>query len=145
MNKCISIAPVVVCFTAADGTRTSLLEHVLYENSVAIGQVFTSPTDTETPIDVSTGTITAGACPIFSPDIELDDFCDALTDGSMIPFLRQTVTYFDPNGLVIAPMIITDYELDGITPYTVVGTVQDDCGCEPKGSLGTVTDWTVLN
>lgn len=142
--SCLNTAPVVVCFTAANGTRTSLLEHVIYEKGVAVGQAFTTAADTETLIDVSGGTVVAGACPVFTPDIEMDDYCNILPDGTRVPFLRRTITNFDANGAVVEPMVINNYELDGVTPYVVVGTVEDDCGCKPKGSLGTITNWSAL-
>lgn len=145
MSKCINTAPVVVCFTeTATGAKTSLLEHVVYEKGVAIGQVFTTAADTETPFDISGGTVVAGACPVFTPDIEIDDFCDILADGTRVPFLRRTIINFDANGTVVDPMIVNDFELDGVTAYTVAGTVEDDCGCKPIGSLGTITDWADL-
>lgn len=147
MSKCINTAPVIVCYTDAGGIKTTLLEHVIYENGVAIGQVFTSASDTETPIDTSTGTISAGACPVFTPDVEWEQRCDdTLNDGSVVvPFMCQVVTSFDANGVVVAPSVTTNYALDKVTPYTVLGTVLDECPCVPKGSLGTITDWTALS
>lgn len=144
MSKCINTAPVTVCYTDAAGIRTTLLEHVIYEQGVAIGQVFTTASDTETPIDVSAGTVTAGACPIFTPDIEFEVLCDIQADGTTVEFIRRSITSFDPNGLVIDPIQVDDFELDKVTAYTVTGTVEEDCGCVPKGSLGTITDWADL-
>lgn len=146
MSKCISTTPVVVCFTAADGTKSNLLEHVIYEQGVAIGQVFTTADDTETPFDVSTGVVTAGACPVFAPDVEFEQRCDdTLGDGTVVvPFMCQIITSFDASGAAIAPPLVTTYELDKVTPYTVLGTVLEECPCVPKGSLGTITDWADL-
>lgn len=146
MSKCINTAPVVVCYTDAGGLKTSLLEHVVYEAGIAIGQVFTTADDTETPFDVSTGTVVAGACPVFTPDVEWEQRCDdTLNDGTVVvPFMCQVVTSFDPSGVPIAPSVVTNYGLDKTTPYTVLGTVLDECPCVPKGSLGTITDWADL-
>jgi hypothetical protein len=142
MSKCVTTAPVVVCFTAADGTRTSLLEHVIYgKDGAAIGQAFTTAADTETLVDVSAGTITAGACPIFTPDIEWDDYCDVQVDGTFTAFVRRTITSFDANGAVIDPVQVNDFETDQVTPYVVTGTVEDECPCLVNASLGTITSW----
>jgi len=146
MSKCVTTSPVVVCFTAADGTKQTLLEHVIYNNNgQAIGQAFTTASDTETLIDVSTGTILAGACPVFSPDVEWDDLCDVQTDGTFVPFVRRSITTFDVNGTPVDPVTINDFELDQVTAYTVTGTVEDECPCLQVGSLGTVTDWSDLD
>lgn len=144
MANCINTAPVLVCFTAADGTKSTLLEHVIYENGISIGQAFTTVDDTETIFDVSTGTITGGACPIASPDVEWEQLCDIQADGSSIPFFCRTITYFDANGDVIVPVATANFELDKVTDYTVVGTVGQCPDCQPVGSLGTITDWTAL-
>lgn len=55
--------------------------------------------------------------------------CDRLPDGECIPFIRRTVTDCE-TGAVVSTI---DLELDGVTPYTVVGEVMDcdDCGCQP--------------
>ena len=145
MSKCLTTAPVVVCFTAADGTRTTLLEHVIYgPEGAPIGQAFTTAADTETIVDVSAGTIDAGACPIFTPDIEFDDYCDVQADGTFTAFVRRVITSFDPNGVVIDPAQVDDFESDLVTPYVVTGTVVDECPCLAQSSLGTITDWSVL-
>jgi len=119
MGNCIQTVPVAVCFTAADGTRTTLLEHVIYSEGVPVGQAFTTADDTETIVDVSGGTIAAGACPVFTPDIEWDDFCDVQADGTFTAFVRRSITSFDANGAVVDPVQVDDFELDKVNPYTV--------------------------
>lgn len=148
MSKCIETRPVAACFTAtADGSRTSLLEHVVYENGVAIGSVFTTPDDVETPFDITAGTVSSGPCPVPSPDVEWEQRCDdTLNDGTVVvPFVCRITTNFDASGTPIVPSVVETFELDKVTPYTVAGTVLAECPCVPKGSLGVITDWSVLN
>jgi len=51
-----------------------------------------------------------------TPDVEFEVLCD-LDAGAATPFLRHYQA--DPSGAVVT----TDYELDGVTAYTVVGAV----------------------
>lgn len=145
MSKCINTAPVAVCFTAENGTKQSLVGHVLYEQGVAIGQAFTTADDTETIVDVTGGTITAGACPVFQPDVEFEQLCDVLADGTIVQFICRTITSFDANGDVVDPVATAYFELDKVTPYVIAGTVEK-CNdeCEPVGSMGTITAWAQL-
>lgn len=142
--SCLNTAPVLVCYTLPDGTKQTLIEHVVYENGVSIGQGFSTADDTETLIDTSAGTITAGACPVPLPDVEWERLCDVQTDGSSIPFYCQVITSFDAQCLPIVPSATANYELDKVTPYVVVGTVDICPDCQPVGSLGTITDWASL-
>lgn len=140
MSKCVNLSPVLVCYT--DGTtwaKTTLIEHVIYENGVAIGQAFTTVDDTETIFDVSGGTVTGGACPIASPDVEWEKLCDLNATGDVVEFFRRSITSFDANGAVVVPVAVADFALDKVTPYTVAGTVVS-CqeGCDTVGSLGTI-------
>ena len=147
MSACINTAPVVVCFTAGDGTKQSLIEHIIYNaDGISIGQAFTTASDTETIIDVSGGTVTAGACPVPSPDVEWSTKCDDVnSDGTdLVPFACQVVTSFGADCLPIVPSVVATYELDKITPYTVVGDVLEECPCALVSSLGTITDWADL-
>lgn len=144
MSQCVHTAPVVVCFTAADGTQTSILEHVIYDaNGAAIGQAFTTVDDTETIFDVSGGTVSAGACPVASPDVEWEKQCDVQADGTVIEFYCRVITSFDAAG--VPTSTTANFELDKVTAYTPTGTVEA-CGadCDPVGSLGTITAWTDL-
>lgn len=140
MSKCVNIAPLLVCYTdGVTGAKTTLIEHVLYENGVAIGQGYTTVGDTETIFDVSAGTVTGGACPIASPDVEWAQLCDVQADGSIVEFFRRTVTSFDANGAVVVPVSVADFALDKVTAYTVTGTVTTcNQDCDLIGSVGTI-------
>lgn len=140
MSKCVNPSPLLVCFTdGTTGAKTTLVAHVLYENGVSIGQAFTTVGDTETIFDVSGGTVTAGACPIASPDVEWEKLCDLQADGSIVEFFRRSITSFDANGAVIVPVAVADFALDKVTAYVVTGTVitcNEDC--DLVGSVGTI-------
>ena len=145
MSKCVTTVPVTVCFTAADGSRQNLLEHVVYnENGAAIGQTYTTADDTTTIFDVSGGTVFAGQCPTYQPQVQQDDWCDVQADGSIVEFVRRSIINFDENGQVIDPVQVDDFATDLITPYTVTGTPTDECPCGPTAPLGTITDWSQL-
>lgn len=144
MPACINTAPVLVCYTAPDGAKTTLIEHIIYENGAAIGQAYTTVNDTETVFDVSAGTITGGACPVIPPDVEWKELCDVQADGSYTPFVCRVITSFDANCEVIDPVVTDYFELDKITAYTPTGTVGECPDCQPTGSLGTITDWSAL-
>ena len=93
-----------------------------------------------TPVDTSAGTVTAGACAITPPDVEQQVLCDVQADGSVIEFVRRTITTFDSTGA--ATTTVTDWETDYVTPYTPTGTVgacQQDC--DAITAQGVVSAW----
>ncbi|WP_433341729.1 hypothetical protein [Streptomyces sp. CA-253872] len=61
-----------------------------------------------------------------SRDVEVLQLCDASEDGDPVPFLRHLV-YTD--GAV--PLSVLDTELDGVTPYMLVGDAADCAAAEP--------------
>lgn len=143
--NCRETRPVVGCYTNAAGVPTSVLIHVIYEEGRAIGQAVTTADAAQTPIDTSTGTLVAGACPVAQPDVEWEKLCDEQANGSIIEFFRRSITRFDAAGAVIAPVEVADFALDKVTPYVVAGTVvtcNEDC--DPIGVVGTITAWTAI-
>lgn len=144
MSKCVDVAPILVCYTdGTTGAKTTILQHVIYEFGIAVGQGYTTVTDTETIFDISGGVVTGGACPIASPDVEWEKLCDELADGSIVEFFRRSITSFDANGDVVVPVTVADFALDKVTAYVVAGTViacNEDC--DLIGSIGTIAAWT---
>lgn len=140
MSKCVNLSPVLVCYTdSTTWAKTTLIEHVIYENGVAIGQAFTTIDDTETIFDISGGTVSGGACPLLSPDVEWVKLCDLDANGDVVEFRRRSITSFDANGAVIVPVAVADFALDKVTPYVVAGTiVACQEGCDTVGSVGTI-------
>lgn len=143
MSKCVNPTPLLVCFTdTVTGAKTTLIEHVIYENWVSIGQAFTTVDDTETIFDVSWGIVVGWACPIASPDVEWEKLCDLQADGSIVEFFRRSITSFDANGAVVVPVAVADFALDKVTAYVVTGVVTT-CNedCDLVGSVGTIAAW----
>jgi len=144
MSLCKDYQTAEVCATAADGTRTTYTAS--YEMGVnAAGEsilVATRYLDADgTVVDLSAATVTAGACPVFAPDIEFERLCDVQTDGTFVEFLCRTVTSFDAAGAVIDPAQVDYFELDKVTPYVPTGTVGPCPDCPPAVAQGVLTTW----
>lgn len=91
-------------------------------------------------VDVSAGTVTAGACAIIPPDIEFEIACDTSATGVVTEFFHRIITTFDSTG---APTVtVVNVALDKVTPYVVTGTVgacsQD---CDPAVPDPSATAW----
>ena len=142
--SCRDVETSPACFTDATGDQRGLVLHTVYESGVVIASYFTEG-DGVTVVDTSTGTVAAGACPIAQPDVEWEELCDVLADGTVVPFLRRSVTRFDASGSVIDPVEVADFELDKVTAYTVAGTVRACPECTSTAPLGLITDLTLLN
>lgn len=145
MSKCLSKSIMPACFTAADGTRTTLVFHeICGKDGTPVAWGYTSIDDPETFVDTTGGTITAGACPIPSPDVEWEKLCDVQADGTSVSFYCQVITSFDGSGLPITPSAVANYELDKVTPYVITGTVTDCGDCPEIESIGLLTSWDTL-
>lgn len=85
------------------------------------------------------GTFSAGACPVAQPDVEFEQLCEKLADGSNKSFIRRSVTTF--NALNQATTTVSNFELDKVTPYVVVSEANvGQCSCEPLVNTGLVTN-----
>lgn len=136
------MATAEVCFN--NGTsNTTLVAHYEYGKdadgfTILVATRYTNAAGT--PVDTSAGTVTAGACALTPPDVEWEKLCDVQADGTIVEFFRRSITTFDSTG---APtVVVTDWELDKVTAYTVAGTVtvcNEDC--DPATALGTLTSW----
>jgi hypothetical protein len=148
MAKCIETRPIVACYTPSGGVPRTIYAHVVYEDGIPIGTAYTEATDIETPINVDFGlgdVVSAGACPVASPDVEWVKMCDKQLDGTVVKFVCRTVTYFDTTG-EISSTVVDNFELDKTTPYAPTGEVGDcKSDCEKIGTVGSITDWSVLN
>ena len=150
MSLCKDFETAEVCATAADGTRTTYVAHYEYGLGVRDETTGIAPTvlvatryanADGSPVDLDASTVTAGACPVYQPDIEFERLCDVLPDGNFTEFLCRTITSFDAAGAVIDPAQITYFELDKVTPYTPVGTVGPCPDCPPAVAQGVLTSW----
>lgn len=141
--QCTEMTTASACFTDADGNPQTVVAHYEYGKDAAGSTILVATRYTDaagTPIDTSLGTVSAGACPVASPDVEWEQRCDVQTDGSIVEFMCRVITTFAPDG---TPTSSTeDFELDKTTPYTVTGTVEA-CGadCEPATPAGVLTTW----
>lgn len=139
---CSQFTTAEVCFN--DGTvNQTLIAHYEYAKNADGVAILHKTRYTEadgTVVDTSAGTVTAGACALTPPDVEFEKLCDVQADGSVIEFLRRSITTFDSVG---EPTVaVTDWELDKVTEYAPAGTVaacnQD---CDAVTAQGVVTTW----
>lgn len=143
MSKlCTQMATAEVCFNNGTSNQT-LIAHYEYGvngtgDTILVATRYTNAAGV--PVDTAAGTVTAGACAITPPDVEYSKLCDVQADGSVVEFFRRTITSFDSTGE--ASVVVTDFELDKVTEYTVAGTVaacNEDC--DPATALGVLTTW----
>ena len=147
MSSCLNYSTAEVCFN--DGTTSqTLVAHYSYGTnadgeSVLVATRFSDAAGVV--IDTSAGTVTAGACAMeamIPATVTQKTLCDVQADNSIVEFCRTTVVTFNDDGSV-ASRNVTDYDLGGVTEYTVTGSVEDckDQGCEPAVSQGVLLDW----
>lgn len=141
--SCRSTEKVVSCFTDATGVPSSVFANTVYDSNGAIIALYFTDTS-GVVIDTSTGTVVAGACPVAQPDVEWEQLCDVLADGTVVQFIRRSITRFDTSGDVLDPVEVSDFETDKVTAYTVVGVVGDCDTCPDQAPLGLITDLTLL-
>lgn len=143
MSTCRTVDKEVACFTDAAGVPTSLFANTVYDgNGAAIALYYTDTAGVV--VDTSVGTVAAGACPVAQPDVEWEKLCDVMTDGTVVEFMRRSITRFDAAGNVIDPVEVADFETDKITAYVVAGAVGDCATCPVEAPLGLITDLTLL-
>lgn len=139
---CTQLATAEVCFN--DGSvNTTLIAHYEYGTNdegktILVATRFTDAAGE--PVDTAAGTVSAGACALTPPDVEYSKLCDVQADGTIVEFFRRTITNFDSTNTPTT--VVTDFELDKLTEYTVAGTVtvcNEDC--DPKAPEGVLATW----
>ena len=142
--SCFENTAPFVCASAADGTRTTLIAHYTYGKNAAgetlVESVHYTGAD-DVVVDTSAMKLSAGECPVISPDVEWTKLCDDQGDGTGVEFMCRTITSFDTSGAVIEPVAVSNFELDKITAYVPVGTVGPCPACPPAKALGVLTAW----
>lgn len=143
MSKlCTQFSTAEVCYN--DGTSNqTLVAHYEYGVNDAGKTILVATRYTDAsgaPVDTSAGTVTAGACAMIPPDVEWEKLCDVQADGTIVEFLRRSITTFDSVGT--PTVTVTDWELDKLTAYTVAGDVKA-CNedCDPSTAEGVLTTW----
>jgi len=145
--KCKQLTTEAVCFTDADGLKTSLVAHYEYGQDATDATILVATiyTDAEgTPVDTADGVVTVGSCPKPDPVIQTETYCDDVEgDGSdIVQFICQTVTSFDDNCVPIVPAVVNYFELDKVTVYVPVGDIGVcDGDCAPAVAGGLKTAW----
>lgn len=144
MSSCSKVEKAIACFTNAAGVPASVFAHTVYDkDGASIALYYTNPADNAI-IDTSVGTVTGGACPVAQPDVEWQKLCDIDADGVATPFMCRTITRFDAAGAVIAPVEVSNFELDKVTAYVPAGTVGECDVCPDQDPIGLITDLSLL-
>lgn len=145
MSACRSVDKQAICITVtATGERRSGWMHTIYNPNGSMFGFYLTETNGTLITDVAPITYASGTCPVSPPDVEWEPLCDLLADGSVVPFIRRSITTFDASGAVIDPVQVSDFALDKITPYVVAGTVGTCPTCPDEAPIGLVTDFAVL-
>lgn len=140
---CRIVEKETACFTDDNGVPSSVYANTVYDaNGAVIAMYYTNTSGVV--VDTSVGTVSAGACAVAQPDVEWEKLCDVQTDGTIVEFMRRSITRFDASGAVIDPVEVADFETNKITTYTVSGTVGDCDTCPVQAPLGLITDLTLL-
>lgn len=147
---CLVVRPIPGCVKLADGTYKSVIIERVYDqsqNGTPVGQMTFDPIAPTTIYAIPTGAVLmVGACPVIPPDVEWEQMCEKLADGTVKYFLRRSITSFDTG---VAVVTVTDWELDKVTAYTVadeanVGKCTADCPANTIPADGIITDITQL-
>lgn len=144
MSSCRTVDKEIACFTDGAGVPASVFANTVYDaNGAIIAMYYTDAAGAV--VDTSVGTVTAGACPVAQPDVEWEPLCDVQADGTVVQFIRRSITSFGADGAVIDPVQVDDFETDKVTAYTATGTVGDCSTCPDATPLGLITDLTLLD
>lgn len=141
--NCRIVEKETACFTDDAGVPSSVYANTVYDaNGAVIAMYYTDTAGAV--VDTSVGSVAAGACPVAQPDVEWEKLCDVQSDGTVVEFVRRSITRFDAAGDVIDPVEVADFETDKVTAYIVAGTVGDCDTCPVQAPLGLITDLTLL-
>lgn len=101
---------------------------------------FTDTTADGATAYVLVGTPTPGDCQVAPPDVELVTMCDVQANGTVVEFIRRTVTTFDTANVPTTTR--SDLTADLTTAYVATGTV-GICSqaCDPVTPVGLVATW----
>lgn len=143
MSSCRIVDKETACFTDALGVPATVYANSVYDaNGAVIAMYYTDTAGVV--VDTSVGTVSAGSCAVAQPDVEWEQLCDVQTDGTVVGFIRRSITRFDAGGAVIDPVVVNDFEADKVTAYTVTGVVGDCDTCPVETPLGLITDLSLL-
>lgn len=144
MSLCKDFEVQEVCSTDASGVRATFFVHYEYGNDASGSSVLVATRYTDAAgvvVNLSKSKVTAGACPVYQPDVEFERLCDVQADGTFVEFLCRTITSFDTSGVVIDPAQVAYFELDKVTVYVPTGVVGPCPDCPPAVAQGVLTSW----
>ena len=146
MSTCREVEQQLVCFVNAAGDKQTLVMHnVIDANGAVYATAYLDQTGA--PVDTSGGTVTVGACPVASPDVQWDCLCDTAADGTVTPIMCRTVQSFDAQCQPVDPVAISYFAMDKVTAHvpSVGGTI-GKCAteCPDEVALGVITDLSLL-
>lgn len=143
--NCRDVEPVIACYSPPDpaAPRVSLVAHHVYSDTKKLIVIYFTD-DAGAVFDTSAGTVSFGECPVYPPDVEWEQLCDKLADGTIVEFMCRTITYFDTVGQPVDPPVVTTFEMDKVTEYVPINPV--DCSaCCDDAVVGVITDLSVLD
>lgn len=144
MSNCRDFTTAEVCAADAAGVRTTLIAHYEYGSDAAGNSILVATRYTDTagvPVDTAAMTLTGGACPVASPDVEWERLCDIEAGGDFTEFMCRTITSFDTTGAPVEPGLVEYFELDKVTPYVPAGDIGPCPECPPAVAAGVLTTW----
>lgn len=150
-NCCITVQAVPACVMLADGTMVSVTYNQYYnKDNVVVAFAYVLPGTTAPYVPPAGAVINIGDCPTPIVDVEWTLMCEELADGTNKKFMRRAVTTTNPVTLVTAPTVVTDWQLDKVTSYSVVdenqvGLCDEDCPDFTPPAGGLVTDWSIFS
>lgn len=146
-NICSEVSTVIGCQTTTAGVQTSVVIHYEYRVATSGARTlhatrYTNPAGV--PIVLAVGdVVTAGQCVavvVPPPDVEILVMCDTQANGTIVEFVRRTLTSFTVGG--VPTTVVSDLTADFSTPYVSTGTVGlCDSGCDAVAPVGLVTTW----
>jgi hypothetical protein len=136
---CTLITTTSGCLVTATGSRPVLI-HTEFGKSAAgsVIPVATRYTESDASVVITLGageSVVAGACPLTTSDTEFLLLCDD-TDGlaatAPVQFLRRIERITNSGTGALISQTVTNLALDGVTAYTVVGTIVSCSGSDAE-------------
>lgn len=132
--SCVDMEVIPGCMVEAGQPPVPVAVHYQYGKNATGGVIIVATRYTDAagaPITLSaTQSVIPGACPAVKSDFEMQLLCDD-ADGNPatpgVPFLRKIERVYDGGTGAMLTETVSDFELDGVTAYAVVGTVNASC------------------
>ena len=138
MSECLNNTSVVGCFNDGVAAPQSVVIHYTFDN---LGAPAVRITDSAGVVvaGATVANTSAGACAVASPDVEFAQLCDLQADGTVVEFIRRSITSFSALG--VPTTATANLALDHTTAYVPTGTVVACGDCPPLAARGLQTTW----